>query len=94
MLAGNTTALTVSVVLLLRKFTSLLLSMWLFNNRLSKTGSFGAFLVFFGAGLYSYASSQAKPAITTPPSSSREEIEFQDLKALDKNDIEKAKVVD
>ncbi|KAH3675751.1 hypothetical protein WICMUC_002543 [Wickerhamomyces mucosus] len=58
MLAGNTTALTVSVVLLLRKFTSLLLSMWLFQNRLSITGSFGAFLVFFGASLYSYASAK------------------------------------
>lgn len=56
MLAGNTTALTVSVVLLLRKFVSLLLSMLLFNNSLSVTGSFGAALVFFGAFLYSYGS--------------------------------------
>jgi UDP-xylose/UDP-N-acetylglucosamine transporter B4 len=61
MLAGNTTALTVSVVLLLRKFTSLLLSMYLFNNSLSLTGSFGAFLVFFGAFLYSYGSTRPKP---------------------------------
>lgn len=59
MLAGNTTALTVSVVLLLRKFTSLILSLWLFDNRLSHTGSFGAALVFLGAFLYSYASSGA-----------------------------------
>lgn len=67
MLAGNTTALTVSVVLLLRKFTSLLLSMYLFNNSLSMTGSFGAFLVFFGAFLYSYGSTQSKPQTKYEP---------------------------
>ncbi|CEP23733.1 YEA4 [Cyberlindnera jadinii] len=65
MLAGSTTALTVAVVLLLRKFVSLLLSMMLFNNRLSVTGSFGAALVFIGAFLYSYGSRPpAKPLAT------------------------------
>ncbi|KAH3688273.1 hypothetical protein WICPIJ_000744 [Wickerhamomyces pijperi] len=65
MLAGNTTALTVSVVLLLRKFVSLLLSLWLFDNQLSVTGSFGAGLVFVGAFMYSYASGAGKPASAT-----------------------------
>jgi len=105
MLAGNTTALTVSVVLLLRKFTSLLLSMWLFNNRLSATGSFGAFLVFFGAFLYSYASTSkpSSPTITTsstPASNTTisnqtgsNDIEIKDLKPNETDDIEKAKLV-
>lgn len=91
MLAGNTTALTVSVVLLLRKFTSLLLSMWLFNNRLSATGSFGAFLVFFGAFLYSYGSTQNKPKTATP--SVKDEIEIKELTPNETDDIEKAKLV-
>lgn len=74
MLAGNTTALTVSVVLLLRKFVSLLLSMWLFNNSLSVTGSCGAALVFFGAFLYSYGSRPApRPAEVIEMSSVRED---------------------
>ncbi|CCH40911.1 UDP-N-acetylglucosamine transporter yea4 [Wickerhamomyces ciferrii] len=98
MLAGNTTALTVSVVLLLRKFTSLLLSMWLFNNSLSKTGSFGAFLVFFGAFLYSYGSTQNKSPVVKPPQEQqmeiREEIEFKELKPNDKDDVEKAKLAE
>jgi UDP-xylose/UDP-N-acetylglucosamine transporter B4 len=76
MLAGNTTALTVSVVLLLRKFVSLLLSMWLFNNSLSVTGSFGAAVVFFGAFLYSYGSRPRKQTI--------EVVEMNELPAEDK----------
>lgn len=93
MLAGNTTALTVSVVLLLRKFTSLLLSMWLFNNRLSATGSFGAFLVFFGAFLYSYGSTKNKPASPTPlGSANKEVIEIKELRPNERDDLEKAKL--
>lgn len=56
MLGGSSTALTVSVILLLRKFTSLLLSVYIFSNKLSMTGTMGALLVFLGALLYSYGS--------------------------------------
>lgn len=104
MLAGNTTALTVSVVLLLRKFTSLLLSMWIFNNRLSATGSFGAFLVFFGAFLYSYGSRPSKTTVTTttstppppvklPDPETKEKVELADLDEGTRDDIEKAKLL-
>lgn len=97
MLAGNTTALTVSVVLLLRKFTSLLLSMWLFNNRLSATGSFGAFLVFFGAFLYSYGSKPSNSTTQPVIQDTKENIDKIELTELQQDtttdDIEKAKLL-
>lgn len=55
-LAGNSTALTVSIVLNVRKFVSLLLSIYLFGNSLSPMTVLGTVLVFAGAGLYSQAS--------------------------------------
>lgn len=59
-LAGNFTALTVSIVLNIRKFVSLILSIYLFGNHLSLGTMVGAVLVFFGAGMYSYSSGQPK----------------------------------
>lgn len=57
-LAGNATALTVSIVLNVRKFVSLLLSIYLFGNKLSVGTIVGTILVFVGASLYSYSSSR------------------------------------
>lgn len=56
MLASQTNALTLSITLLVRKFLSLLLSVYLFGNSLSYTGYFGVCLVFFGAFIYSLGS--------------------------------------
>lgn len=56
MLASNTDALTLSVVLLVRKFVSLLLSVYIYKNVLSVTAYLGTITVFLGAGLYSYGS--------------------------------------
>ncbi|CCK72695.1 Yea4p KNAG_0L00740 [Huiozyma naganishii CBS 8797] len=58
-LASQTGALTLSVVLLVRRFISLLLSVYLFNNTLSETGYFGVFLVFLGALIYLLGSQDA-----------------------------------
>lgn len=52
LLAAASSALTVTIVLNVRKLASLLLSIWLFGNRLSPGTLVGAFLVFFAGGLY------------------------------------------
>lgn len=59
-LAGNSTALTVSIVLNIRKFISLLLSIYLFGNSLSFGTMVGTVFVFAGAGMYSYSSQKPK----------------------------------
>lgn len=51
-LSTQTSALTVSIVLNIRKVVSLLLSIWLFGNNLSAGVLFGATLVFAGGGIY------------------------------------------
>lgn len=58
--ASHTSALTLSVMLLVRKFVSLLLSVIFFNNRLSKTSYTGIIIVFFGAFLYSLGDRKVK----------------------------------
>ncbi len=63
MLAGNTSALTVTIILNLRKFTSLIISMIMFGNELSAGAICGTTLVFGSALLYSYASSQKKAVV-------------------------------
>jgi UDP-xylose/UDP-N-acetylglucosamine transporter B4 len=52
LLASASSALTVTIVLNIRKLVSLLLSIWLFGNRLSPGTLLGAFIVFFSGGLY------------------------------------------
>lgn len=52
-LSTQTSALTVSIVLNIRKLVSLLLSIWLFGNKLTLGVMIGAVLVFAGGGLYS-----------------------------------------
>lgn len=53
LLAAASPALTVVVVLNIRKLVSLLLSIWLFGNRLAAGTLLGAVLVFNSAALYS-----------------------------------------
>ncbi|RDW88140.1 hypothetical protein BP6252_00172 [Coleophoma cylindrospora] len=53
LLASAVSALTVTIVLNVRKLISLLLSIWLFGNRLSPGTLLGACIVFFAGGLYS-----------------------------------------
>lgn len=52
LLASASSALTVTIVLNVRKLISLLLSIWLFGNRLSAGTLVGAFIVFFAGGMY------------------------------------------
>lgn len=53
LLAAASTALTVTIVLNIRKLLSLLLSIWLFGNQLATGTLIGACIVFFAGGLYS-----------------------------------------
>lgn len=53
LLAAASTALTVTIVLNIRKLVSLLLSIWLFGNQLATGTLLGACIVFFAGGLYS-----------------------------------------
>lgn len=52
LLASAASALTVTIVLNVRKLISLLLSIWLFGNRLSPGTLVGASIVFFAGGMY------------------------------------------
>lgn len=53
LLAAASSALTVTIVLNIRKLVSLLLSIWLFGNSLSSGTLLGAVIVFSAGGLYS-----------------------------------------
>lgn len=53
LLAAASSALTVTIVLNIRKLVSLLLSIWLFGNQLATGTLLGACVVFFAGGLYS-----------------------------------------
>ncbi|KAI1634370.1 UAA-domain-containing protein [Biscogniauxia mediterranea] len=53
LLAAASSALTVTIVLNIRKLVSLLLSIWLFGNRLATGTLVGAVVVFSAGGLYS-----------------------------------------
>ena len=53
LLASASSALTVTIVLNVRKLVSLLLSIWLFGNELSKGVLIGAIIVFGSGGMYS-----------------------------------------
>lgn len=52
LLASAASALTVTIVLNVRKLVSLLLSIWLFGNRLSPGTLLGAVIVFGAGGMY------------------------------------------
>lgn len=62
LLAAASSALTVTIVLNIRKLVSLLLSIWLFGNRLAPGTMAGAAVVFFAGGLYSL-DGRRKPTI-------------------------------
>lgn len=62
LLAAVSTALTVTIVLNIRKLISLLLSIWLFGNTLAPGTLLGAVVVFSAGGLYTFGSSPSKPA--------------------------------
>lgn len=69
LLAAASTALTVTIVLNIRKLVSLLLSIWLFGNRLAPGTMVGAIVVFGAGGLYSLDSGKKK----TPRPQQKEE---------------------
>ncbi len=59
LLASASSALTVTIVLNVRKLVSLLLSIWLFGNRLAPGTLIGAFIVFFSGGMYGLEGSKS-----------------------------------
>ncbi|KAI1137061.1 UAA transporter family-domain-containing protein [Hypoxylon sp. FL0543] len=61
LLAAASSALTVTIVLNIRKLVSLLLSIWLFGNRLATGTLIGAIVVFSAGGLYSLDSKKPTP---------------------------------
>ncbi|KAL7628177.1 golgi uridine diphosphate-N- acetylglucosamine transporter [Parahypoxylon ruwenzoriense] len=61
LLAAASSALTVTIVLNIRKLVSLLLSIWLFGNRLATGTLIGAIVVFSAGGLYSLDSKRPAP---------------------------------
>lgn len=61
LLAAESSALTVTIVLNIRKLISLILSIWLFGNSLAKGTLVGAMVVFGSGGLYSLGSRPRKP---------------------------------
>jgi UDP-xylose/UDP-N-acetylglucosamine transporter B4 len=62
LLAAASSALTVTIVLNIRKLVSLLLSIWFFGNRLATGTLIGAIVVFSAGGLYSLDSKGRSPA--------------------------------
>ncbi|KAK7951899.1 uncharacterized protein PG986_007627 [Apiospora aurea] len=72
LLAAASSALTVTIVLNIRKLVSLLLSIWLFGNRLAPGTLLGAVVVFSAGALYSLDGKKkapsARPKSTAVPS--------------------------
>ena len=64
LLASAASALTVTIVLNIRKLVSLLLSIWLFENQLSVGTLLGAVVVFTAGGLYGLSGSKRAPSAT------------------------------
>ena len=61
-LYARSSSLTVAIVLNIRKLVSLLLSIWLFGNRLAPGVLAGAAIVFIGVGLYSLPRPSKQPS--------------------------------
>jgi len=57
LLGANSSAVTVTIVLNIRKLVSFMLSIWLFGNKLSGQMLFGAALVFGAGALYGWETS-------------------------------------
>jgi UDP-xylose/UDP-N-acetylglucosamine transporter B4 len=64
-LSAQSSSLTVSIVLNVRKLASLVLSIWLFGTHLPAGVALGAAVVFVGGGLYAVPASASAPATTT-----------------------------
>jgi UDP-galactose transporter len=60
-LSANTSAVTVTIVLNIRKLVSFLLSVWLFGNQMSGLMKFGAAMVFGAGALYGWETSYKIP---------------------------------
>jgi len=60
-LSANTSAVTVTIVLNIRKLVSFLLSIWLFGNQMSGLMQVGAAMVFGAGALYGYETSYRIP---------------------------------
>jgi UDP-xylose/UDP-N-acetylglucosamine transporter B4 len=62
-LSAQSSSLTVSIVLNMRKLASLVLSIWLFGNDLPSGVLTGAAIVFLGGGLYALPARPARPSV-------------------------------
>lgn len=60
-LSANTSAVTVTIVLNIRKLASFLLSVWLFGNQMSGLMMFGAAMVFGAGALYAWETTYRIP---------------------------------
>lgn len=60
-LAANSSAVTVTIVLNVRKLVSFLLSVWLFGNKMNGMMQLGAGLVFGSGALYGWETSYRIP---------------------------------
>jgi UDP-galactose transporter len=61
MLSANTSAVTVTIVLNIRKLVSFLVSVWLFGNPMSELMKLGAAVVFGAGALYGYETTYRIP---------------------------------
>ncbi|KAF1812434.1 UAA transporter [Eremomyces bilateralis CBS 781.70] len=61
LLSANTSAVTVTIVLNIRKLVSFMLSIWLFGNKMSGLMMLGAFVVFGSGALYGWETSIGIP---------------------------------
>ncbi len=61
LLSARSSSLTVTIVLNVRKLISLILSIWLFGNRLAPGVVLGALLVFIGGSIYALPTRRAGP---------------------------------
>ena len=61
-IGASASALTLTIILNVRKFVSLILSMYIFKSHLTPGAMVGVFLVFGGAGWYSWESSRRSDA--------------------------------
>ena len=71
-LSARSSSLTVGIVLNIRKLVSLLLSIWIFGNRLAPGVLVGAAIVFVGGALYALPAS--KPKRPPPKGDSKKEL--------------------
>ncbi len=60
-LSANTSAVTVTIVLNIRKLVSFMLSLWIFGNQMSGLMKFGAVMVFGAGALYGWETSYRIP---------------------------------